>query len=78
MSGNDFDNMPQCFQIPAMGIAGDPGSPSGTSGERAEVFWTEKLQALVEPTLVGDALSGASKHAGRAPDPGGQARFKRV
>ena len=59
-----------------MEIAGDPDSPSGTSGERAEVFWTEKLQALVEPTLVGDALSGASKHAGRAPDGGGQARVQ--
>jgi hypothetical protein len=44
----------KCFQIPAREIAGDPDSPSGTSGERAEVFWTEKLQALVEPTLVGE------------------------
>jgi hypothetical protein len=75
-SGDQFDNVPQCFQIPAMEIAGDPDSPTGTSGERAEVFWTEKLQALVEPTLVGDALSGASKHAGRAPDGGGQARVQ--
>ena len=53
MSGNDFDNVPQCFQIPAMEIAGDPNSRTGADGERAEVFLKEKLQALVEPTLLG-------------------------
>jgi amino acid adenylation domain-containing protein len=74
MSGNDFDNVPQCFQIPGMEIAGDPDSPTGTSGERAEVFWTEKLQALVEPTLLGDALSGTSgHHPGRTPGASGRA-----
>ena len=77
MSGYDFDNVPQCFQIPAMEIAGDPDRQTGTNGERAEVFWKEKLQALVEPTLLGDALSGASsQHSARAPDAGGHARVQ--
>jgi amino acid adenylation domain-containing protein len=58
-------------------IAGDPDSQNGTNGERAEVFWKEKLQALAEPAMLGDALSGASsQHAARAPDSGGQARVQ--
>ena len=36
-----------------MEIAGDPDRQTGTNGERAKVFWKEKLQALVEPTLLG-------------------------
>jgi hypothetical protein len=57
--------------------AGDPDSQTGTNGERAEVFWKEKLRALVEPTLLGDALSGASSQpAGKAPDGGGRARVQ--
>ena len=96
MSGNDFDNVPDWFQIPAtekpgcrtgdlvsrradglVEIAGDPNGQTGTNGERAEVFWTEKLQALVEPTLLGDALSGASgEHGGRLPDGCGHARVQ--
>jgi amino acid adenylation domain-containing protein len=58
-------------------IAGDPDCQTGTNGECAEVFWKEKLQALVEPTLLGDALNGASSQpAGRAPDAGGHARVQ--
>jgi amino acid adenylation domain-containing protein len=69
MSGNDFETVPQCFQFPAT-------EKPGTNGECAEIFWKEKLRALVEPTLLGDALNGASSQsAGRAPE-GGQARDK--
>ncbi|HEV7911412.1 MAG TPA: amino acid adenylation domain-containing protein [Methylocella sp.] len=58
-------------------IGGDPKSGTGTNGERVEVFWKEKLQALVEPTLLGDALSGTSgHHPGRTPDAGGHGRVQ--
>src|SRR3984893_9231293 len=58
-------------------IAGDPTSRTGADGERAEVFLEEKLQALVEPTLLGDALSGTSgHHPGRTPGASGRARVR--